>query len=130
MLPPGQGSAGARLRGGGLGLLLRAARPAGPGRRTGRSGPNARPGPPRDLGGLLSRLCVERERGCALASEEAEMGLTSLGDPLRDQAGELRAVVNVSGPIARLVARVDDFVHRLRAVAANIEALPARPHSG
>lgn len=58
------------------------------------------------------------------------MGLTSLGDPLRDQAGELRAVVNVSGPIARLVARVDDFVHRLRAVAANIEALPARPHSG
>lgn len=85
---------------------------------------------PRDLGELLSRLRAERERGYALASEEVEIGLTSLGVPVRDRSGELLAVVNVSGPTSRLIGRVDEIVHRLRAVAANIEATLARPHTG
>ncbi|MCX5535847.1 IclR family transcriptional regulator C-terminal domain-containing protein [Streptomyces sp. NBC_00006] len=82
---------------------------------------------PRDLGGLLSRLRVEREPGYALASEEAEIGLTSLGIPLRDQAGELLAVVYVSRPTSRLIGCVDEIVHRLRAAAGLTPGGPPRP---
>ncbi|MFJ8932818.1 IclR family transcriptional regulator C-terminal domain-containing protein [Streptomyces sp. NPDC102364] len=83
---------------------------------------------PRYLGELLSRLRVER--GYALASVEAEIGLTSRGNPLRYQVGERIAVANVSGPSSRLVGRVEEIVHWLRGVAADIEATPVQPHTG
>jgi Bacterial transcriptional regulator len=59
---------------------------------------------PGDLAELLERLRTERERGDAFASEEAEIGLTSIGVPVRDHAGDLVAAVNISGPTRNLVA--------------------------
>lgn len=83
---------------------------------------------PRDLGELLDRLNAERERGYALASEEVEVGLTSVGVPIRDHAGLLIAVINISGPTSRLITRVDEVARRLRAAAAAIESTLARPY--
>jgi IclR family acetate operon transcriptional repressor len=76
---------------------------------------------PRDLPALLDRLRAERERGHAVASEEVEIGLTSVGAPVRDHAGEIVAVVNISGPTSRLVPRVAEIAHRVRAAAATVE---------
>ncbi|OZM80876.1 IclR family transcriptional regulator [Pseudonocardia sp. MH-G8] len=84
---------------------------------------------PRDLPALLERLHAERERGYAVASEEVEIGLTSIGVPLRDHPGEIVAVINISGPTSRLIGYVDDIARRLRAAAAAIEAVLAQPYN-
>ncbi|QUH06010.1 IclR family transcriptional regulator [Saccharopolyspora erythraea] len=102
--------------------------------RTPISGPAA----PRNLDELLERLCTERARGYATASEEVEIGLTSVGVPIRDHSGILTAVINISGPTSRLIGRIDESARRLRVAATAIEtalkqpygkdaALPARP---
>ncbi|MFC3998140.1 IclR family transcriptional regulator [Nocardiopsis sediminis] len=83
---------------------------------------------PRDLNELLDRLHAERERGHTVASEEVEIGLTSVGVPVRGPAGDLIAVVNISGPTSRLVTRVDEVARRLRAAASGLEAALAQPH--
>ena len=82
---------------------------------------------PRDLAELLDRLRVERERGYGLASEEVEIGLTSVGIPLRDHAGELVAVINISGPTSRLITRVAEVARRLQIAATSIESVLAQP---
>lgn len=84
---------------------------------------------PRDLDELLHRLRRERERGYALASEEVEIGLTSIGMPVRDHSGELVAVVNISGPTSRMITRVDEIALRLRAGVASLEAALAKPYT-
>lgn len=84
---------------------------------------------PRDLTELLDRLRTERERGYALASEEVEIGLTSIGVPLRNHTGEIIAVVNISGPTSRLITRVEDTARRLRAAATAIETVLSRPYT-
>lgn len=76
---------------------------------------------PRDLGELLDRLAAERERGYALASEEVEIGLTSVGIPVRNHVKDLVAVVNISGPTSRMITRIDDIVRRLRGAATALE---------
>jgi DNA-binding IclR family transcriptional regulator len=81
---------------------------------------------PRDLGELLDRLAAERERGYALASEEVEIGLTSVGVPVRDHANDLVAVVNISGPTSRMITRIDDIARRLRAAATALETTLAQ----
>lgn len=53
--------------------------------RTPISGPAA----PRTLDELTERPHAERARGYAMASEEVEVGLTSVGVPIRDHSGTL-----------------------------------------
>lgn len=60
--------------------------------------PISAPAAPRTLDELLERLHAERSMGYAMASEEVEIGLTSVGVPIRDHTGELTAVINISGP--------------------------------
>lgn len=93
--------------------------------RTPISGLNA----PHTLVELLERLHAERSRGYALASEEVEIGLTSIGVPLRDQAGALIAVANISGPTSRLITRVDEIASRLCAAATEIERRLNQPYA-
>jgi DNA-binding IclR family transcriptional regulator len=61
------------------------------------------PQAPRDLSELLARLSRERDQGYAIASEELEVGLTSISAPIYGHPGQVIAVVNVSGPTARLL---------------------------
>lgn len=61
---------------------------------------------PRSLDELVTRLDVERERGYALAVEEYEAGLVSVGAAVRVN-GRVVASLNVSGPTARLRGRTD-----------------------
>jgi IclR family transcriptional regulator, acetate operon repressor len=67
-----------------------------------REGPNA----PKGFEELLARLRTERGKGYACASEEIEVGLTSIGVPVRHQ-GDIVAVLNVSGPTPRMNSRIE-----------------------
>ncbi|MGP3940064.1 IclR family transcriptional regulator [Streptomyces sp. 6N106] len=83
---------------------------------------------PATLSELLERLRAERARGYAVASEEAEVGLTSVGVPVRDRNDSIIAVVNVSGPTSRLVHRVEDIAKLLKSASTAIRryiGLPA-----
>lgn len=89
-----------------------------------RTGPNV----PRTLEALLARLRVERERGYACASDEVELGLTSVGVPIRGPRGDIVASVNVSGPTQRMAGRVDSAAKLLRGASTTIgRLLGARP---
>lgn len=65
------------------------------------------PAAPRDVAALLQRLREDRVRGYSVASEEVEVGLTSLSAPVRDRHGRIAGVINVSGPTQRLISHVD-----------------------
>jgi IclR family acetate operon transcriptional repressor len=77
---------------------------------------------------LPARLHTERERGYTVATEEVEIGLTSVGVTIRNHASGLVAVVNISGPTFRLITRVDEVAHRLRAAAIGLETSLAQPY--
>ena len=81
-----------------------------------RSGPDA----PRNLAELLERLRQERRRGFALASEEVEVGLTSIGVPVRNVQGHLLAVINVSGPTPRIIDGVESTARLLASASAAV----------
>ncbi|MGW5699438.1 IclR family transcriptional regulator domain-containing protein, partial [Streptomyces asiaticus] len=85
---------------------------------------------PRTLEEVLERLRSERDRGYSMASEEVEIGLTSVGVPLRTPAGGLVGVINVSGPTSRMINRLDDAARRLRAAATAIESTLGRMPDG
>jgi len=90
---------------------------------TPRSGPNT----PHDLNELLGRLRAERQQGYAVASEEIEVGLTSLGVPVRNVQGHLVAAINVSGPTPRMTGRLESTAKLLlTAGAAVTKALGTR----
>lgn len=76
---------------------------------------------PAGLDELLTRLRVERGRGYAVASEELEIGLTSVSTPVRDRNDTLLAVINVSGPTSRLIHRVDDIAKLLITASVAIQ---------
>lgn len=69
--------------------------------------PSPGPGAPGDLRTLLQRLRDDRRRGYSVASEEVEVGLTSISAPVRDSRGHIVGAINVSGPTPRLVDRVE-----------------------
>ncbi len=69
--------------------------------------PQLGPAAPRDLATLLNRLRDDRRRGYSLASEEVEVGLTSIAAPIRDSSGRIVGVINVSGPTSRMEDRVE-----------------------
>lgn len=81
-----------------------------------RSGPNS----PQSLNELRARLRAERQQGYAVASEEIEVGLTSVGVPVRNTQGHIVAVVNVSGPTPRMLHRVDTIARLLLAASTSI----------
>ena len=56
-----------------------------------------------------------------MASEELEIGLTSVSTPIRDRNDTLIAVINVSGPTSRLIHRVDDIAKLLLTASAAIK---------
>jgi IclR family transcriptional regulator, acetate operon repressor len=76
---------------------------------------------------LRERLRRERTQGYAVASEEVEIGLTSIGVPIRDDSGSLVGVLNISGPTSRLVPHVEDTARRLLQAAAAAERVLAQP---
>jgi IclR family transcriptional regulator, acetate operon repressor len=82
---------------------------------------------PRNLDDLLRRLRVERRQGYACASEEVEVGLTSVSVPVRNIQGYVVAVVNVSGPTLRMMGRVESTAKLLLTASTAISrALGAR----
>lgn len=86
------------------------------------------PGGPQDLATLLQRLKQERAQGYAVASEEVEIGLTSVSTPVRDRLGAIQGVVNVSAPTSRIITRCDSIGQLLlaasRAVTQNLRSRP------
>lgn len=80
------------------------------------SGPQA----PTTMDELHRRLAIERAKGFATAIEEVEIGLTSIGAPVRGALGEIVAVLNVSGPTSRLATNVDEIADLLRTSAAKL----------
>lgn len=85
-----------------------------------RNQPGALAQAPTDVAALLARLRAERRRGFSSASEEIEVGLTSIGAPVRDVHRRVIAAVNVSGPTQRLNDRIDDVARLLIAASASI----------
>lgn len=88
--------------------------------------PTSAPGAPKDLPSLLQRIEKERARGYSVASEEVEIGLTSVGAPVRDRLGHIIGVLNVSGPTSRIITRTDSIGQLLlaasRAITQNLRA--------
>lgn len=89
------------------------------------SAPNA----PRNVEELLARLRVERKQGYSLASEEIEAGLTSVSIPVRNARGQLLAVLNVSGPTARMNDRTESIARLLIAASAAISRSLVQRHT-
>ncbi len=89
-----------------------------------RRGPMA----PRNVGEVLERLRTERRQGYTCASEEIEVGLTSIGVPVRSIQGHIVAAVNVSGPTSRMIGRVENTAMLLKAASIAItKSLGTRP---
>lgn len=76
------------------------------------------PGGPRDLESLLSTVRSERSQGYAVASEEVEIGLTSVAAPTYGPAGDLIGVINVSAPTSRIIDKCES-IGRLLVAASN-----------
>ncbi|MGY4098839.1 IclR family transcriptional regulator [Nocardia sp. R16R-3T] len=82
---------------------------------------------PANLDELLRRLETERAQGYAVASEEVEIGLTSVSTPVRDRYNAISAAINVSGPTSRLITHVDDIAKLLKTASAAIRRSLASP---
>jgi IclR family transcriptional regulator, acetate operon repressor len=82
--------------------------------------PRAAPNSPCTLADLLARLGTERRQGFSCASEEVEVGLTSVAVPVRNAYGDVVAVINVSGPTSRMTGRVDSLAKLLLAASGAI----------
>ncbi len=95
------------------------------------SGPQVGSSCPSDVAELLERLRVERRRGYALASEEIEVGLTSVSVPVRNNQGHIIAVLNVSGPTSRMTRpQIDNAARLLMLGSAGVtKTLTSRPWS-
>ena len=93
--------------------------------------PTSAPEAPKDLTELLTRIHSERRQGYAIASEEVEIGLTSISAPIRDQFGHIAGVLNTSGPTSRILHR-SDAIGKLLIVAAKTvtQSLRTRPPAG
>lgn len=67
------------------------------------------PNGPKTVEELLARIEKERRRGYAVASEEVEIGLTSVSAPIRDVRSNIVGVLNVSAPTSRIISRTDQI---------------------
>lgn len=75
-----------------------------------------------DRDAILADLAEVRARGYALDDEEAEIGLKCVGVPLRDHRGEVSHALSISGPTARIDARLEEITEALRAVALSVRS--------
>lgn len=80
------------------------------------------PSAPGTLDEVLDRLRRERLRGYSVASEELEIGLTSVAVPVRDRDRRIRGVLNVSAPTPRIVQKTAAVAKLLARVAASVSA--------
>lgn len=85
-------------------------------------GPGLGPLAPRTMRSVLDRLAGERRRGYAVAIDELEDGLTSIGAPITDGTGRVLAAINVSGPTSRVARHVDEIAAQLLLVARHVTA--------
>ncbi|WP_200887855.1 IclR family transcriptional regulator [Rhodococcus opacus] len=76
---------------------------------------------PMNLDELLERLKTERAQGYSVASEEIEIGLTSVSAPVRDRNDTITSVINISGPTSRLITHVEDIAKLLKSGSATIQ---------
>ncbi|MGH3656785.1 MAG: IclR family transcriptional regulator [Micromonosporaceae bacterium] len=73
------------------------------------------------LRALDAELQEVRRRGYAVAADELEIGLTAIGAPVRNAAGDCVASLSASGPSFRLDAdRVAEVAHAVRLAAAEV----------
>ncbi|MGW5150628.1 IclR family transcriptional regulator [Rhodococcus koreensis] len=82
---------------------------------------------PADLNELLERLKSERAQGYSVASEEVEIGLTSVSTPVRDRNNTITSVINISGPTSRLITHIEDIGKLLKAGSATIQRTLTSP---
>ncbi|MGQ4601192.1 IclR family transcriptional regulator domain-containing protein [Nocardia sp. R6R-6] len=82
---------------------------------------------PADLDELLQRLNIERAQGYSVASEEVEIGLTSVSTPVRDRNNTIISVINVSGPTSRLITHVEDIAKLLKSGSTRIQRTLTSP---
>jgi DNA-binding IclR family transcriptional regulator len=62
---------------------------------------------------FVDELARVRERGYAISIDEGELGLSSIGVPIRDQPeGEVIAAISTAGPTGRLLG--DHETHHVR----------------
>jgi IclR family transcriptional regulator, KDG regulon repressor len=78
---------------------------------------------------LMKALERVRRKGYATCWQEVEIGLSSIGVPLRDYTGDVVAALTLAGPMARVNSKTEqDLVPLLRETAAAIEQrLGAQP---
>jgi DNA-binding IclR family transcriptional regulator len=88
---------------------------------------------------FVDELAKVRERGYAISVDESEMGLSSIGVPVRDKPdGEVIAAISAAGPTGRLLG--DHESHHVRlmlnagrqltnSLAAGLYALPRQPRA-
>ena len=82
---------------------------------------------PANLDELLDRLKIERAQGYSVASEEVEIGLTSVSAPVRDRNNAITSVINISGPTSRLITHIEDIAKLLKAGSATIQRTLTSP---
>jgi IclR family acetate operon transcriptional repressor len=58
-----------------------------------------------------------RQLGYALDNEESELGLKCVGVPIPDHRGRYSHALSISGPTARIDARLDEIIAALKSVA-------------
>jgi DNA-binding IclR family transcriptional regulator len=75
---------------------------------------------------LRQQLAATRRQGYALNALQASLGVRSIGQVIRNAAGEPIAALSVSGPAQRINDRREEFAGLLAAQAREIEAELAR----
>jgi IclR family transcriptional regulator, acetate operon repressor len=82
------------------------------------------PGPAlRTVTEVLERVRRERESGVAVAVDELEVGLTSVGAPVRDGRCRTVAALNISGPTSRMSGRIEQLSATAAAAARKLGQL-------
>ncbi|WP_397517904.1 IclR family transcriptional regulator [Rhodococcus opacus] len=82
---------------------------------------------PMNLDELLEKLKSERAQGYSVASEEVEIGLTSVSTPVRDRNNTITSVINISGPTSRLITHIEDIAKLLKGGSATIQRTLTSP---
>lgn len=73
-----------------------------------------------DPAAILAELAEVRRNGYALDNEEAEIGLKCVGVPIMDHGGRCSYALSISGPTARIDARLGEITDALKAVAQDL----------
>lgn len=72
------------------------------------------------LAEVVERVHQERQIGAAVAIDELEIGLASIGVPVRDGTDRIIASLNVSGPTSRMRDRIDFHIATAKIAARRL----------